>query len=478
MTERDQVRHLLRRFGFGAGPTEAAEYERLGVEGAIDRLVGWRQVDEGFPISPWEICFEPDKPDMYFDPPRIGAWWALRMLLTRRPLQENLTLFWHNHFAVGADKIEFGPSMARYVDAMRVHGGGPFAPLLAAVSTTPAMIKWLDTDTNVKGHPNENFARELFELFTLGIGNYNEADVKAAAKSFTGWGLRYLVFEPGAENLQETARAMVKSDTPMIAFCITPELHDATATDPFVLLKDTAARPETAKRIAHKLWSWYAYEDPEPAVVDRVAATISRGSIQDALRQIATMPEFWGPKSVRQKVKSPADFIIGILRQSELGPALLGMRPTSAKNDTPLAKPLRDVGGLLWYLMYQQGLQLLYPPDVGGWHWGRAWLTSQNLAERMKFPDLIFGVSQPDKAMTNFLRAKILAESKPSSPSDVVEALLDRFDIEFESAKRAILVKACTDAGGVDALHQPESAAKVLSGVCRLIFSSPEFQMC
>lgn len=489
MTTRDQVRHLLRRFGFGPSLAELAQYEPLGVDGAIARLIDYEKLDEGFPISPWEICFEENMPDMYLDPPRIGVWWALRMFMTKRPLQENLTLFWHNHFAVSAQKVEFGPMMANYVEAMRANANGHFPTLLEAASTTPAMLRWLDTDMSVKGHPNENFARELMELFTMGIGHYTEADVKEAARAFAGWGLRYLVFEAGAENAQARLKESVKTGQPMIAFCLTPELQDAGPktilgqTDAFTgydVLKLTANRPETATRICKKLWEWYAYSDPEPKIVEKLAGVFKSNDLQvkPVLKEIAQMPEFWSEKCIRQKVKSPADFIVGIMRQFDLQPVVGGMHSATAKPDTPLPKPLRDTGGLLWGSMYQQGLMLLYPPDVGGWHWGKAWLSSANMAERMKFAGMIFGVNQPDKVLANFLGTKIRNERKPASPEDLVDALLETFDAEFDATKKAVLVKACADAGGPDALASPDGASKVLHSVCRLMFSSPEFQMC
>lgn len=489
MTTRDQVRHLLRRFGFGPSLADLKLLEPMGVDGAISHLIDYEKVDEGFPVSPWEICFEDKMPDMYVDPPRIGAWWGLRMLVTKRPLQENLTLFWHNHFAVSAQKIEFGPIMADYLQAIRANANGNFPALLEAVSTTPAMLRWLDTDMSVKGHPNENFARELFELFTTGIGHYTEADVQEAARAFAGWGIRYLIFESGGENVQMRLKEAVKTDQPMVAFCMSPALQDtgrktvlgqSQAWDGYGVMRLAATRDETAKRICHKLWEWYGHYEPDSKIVGKLAATFKSSdySIKAVLKQIASMPEFWTEKTVRQKVKSPAEFIVGILRQFDLQAIITASRPPSSKSDTPLPKTMRDTGGLVWGSMYQQGLALLYPPDVGGWHWGKAWLTSANMAERMKFPATIFGVNQPDKVLAVYLGARIKNEYKPANPEQVVDALLEIFDAEFPSAKKAVLVKACTEAGGPDALAKPETASKLLYSVCRLIFSSPEFQMC
>lgn len=489
MTSREQIRHLLRRFGLQPSLGELTMYEPMGLDAAIAHLLDYDKVDEGFPISPWEICFEKGKTEMYVDPPRIGIWWALRMLMTKRPLQENLTFFWHNHFAVSAQKVEFGPLMCSYVEALREHAAGHFPTLLEVASTTPAMLRWLDTDASVKGHPNENFARELMELFTMGIGNYAETDVKEAARAFTGWGLRYLIFEAGGENAQSRLREAARNDLPMVVFCDAPELHDSGLKtvlgqsgtwNGFDVLRLAAGRPETARRIVGKLWEWYAYADPEPKIVDKLASAFRKGDLQikPVLREIATMPEFWSDKCIRQRVKSPAEFIVGILRQVEVIPILANMRPAGSKADTPLPDMLRGVGGLVWGSMYQQGLALLYPPDVSGWRWGKSWLTSANMYERMKFAPTIFGVNQPDKGLAAHIGNKIKTAYKPSNPEHVVDGFLELFDADLGSAKRAVLVKACAEAGGPEALNTPDGCSRVGHAVCRLIFSSPEFQMC
>jgi uncharacterized protein (DUF1800 family) len=196
------------------------------------------------------------------------------------------------------------------------------------------------------------------------------------------------------------------------------------------------------------------------------------------LKEITTMPEFWSTQCIRQKVKSPVEFIVGILRQFDLQAMVAASRPATSKPDTPLPKMFRDTGGLCFGSMYQQGLALLYPPDVSGWHWGTAWLSSSNMAERMKFSARIFGAGQEDKVLSVYLGNKIKNERKPTSAEDVVDAILDIFDADFGASKRAILIKACADAGNPTELNKPQVASNVLHSVCKLVFSSPEFQMC
>src|SRR5579862_8257176 len=319
MTDREKIAHLLRRFGMGAGTLEMAKYEPLGVQGTLDRLLDYEKVDEAFPIGPWEIAFEKDKTEVYVDPFRFAAWWSLRLLMSERPLEQKLALFWHSHLVVGADKVEFGPTMVEYLETLRTLGGSEFAPLLTAISRTPAMIKYLDGDANLRGSPNENFGREVMELFTLGIGSYTEDDVKNAARAFTGFGLRFPLYEGGADAVQPRLRDGLVKGNPMLVATYSPALHDD---GPKTILGETknfgfdealamlAGRSETAKHLGRKLFEFFAFRNPPQPVLDKVtqAFTASGGNVRKALRGIAEMDEFWGDACVRQQVKSPVDF--------------------------------------------------------------------------------------------------------------------------------------------------------------------------
>ncbi|HTQ09959.1 MAG TPA: DUF1800 domain-containing protein [Fimbriimonadaceae bacterium] len=489
MDKRRQIRHLLRRFGFGPSVAEVNSFEKLGVDGTIAHLLDYDKIDEGFPISQWEICFEPKQTDMYVDPQRMALWWALRLLMTKRPLQENLTLFWHNHLAVSGGKVEFGPSMTEYIQVLRDNATGHFPTMVEQVSQTPAMLRWLDTDMSEISHPNENFARELMELFTMGVGNYTETDVRQAARAFTGWSLRYYIYEAGGPHVQERLRECALKNVPMIAASFAPGLcdlgpktvlgktGDLSAHD---IIEMVSTRPETATRTTKKLWEWFGYPDPEPKIVEKLAATFKKSGyhIKPVIKEIATMPEFWSAKCIRGKIKSPADFVIGIFHQLELDDFLASLRPATTTPETPLPPLLRGIGYILWQSMSQQGLEILFPPDVSGWRWGTAWMTSANIAERMKFSATVCNVGNSDKGLVNYFGNKIKADYKPVTAEDVVNGICDIFDVEFEKDKLAILTKAATAAGGPHALDTPGGASNLCHAVCRLIFASPEFQMC
>lgn len=472
----------------GASQAELDRYEALGLDGAIDHLIDYDKEDEGFPVSPWESCFEDGKDEVYLDPYRISGWWALRMAMSQRPLEQKLTLFWHNHFAVGGDKVEFGPAMLSYIETLRKNATGDFTTLLKAVSKEPAMLRYLDTDTSIVGHANENFARELLELFTMGQGHYSEDDVHEAARAFTGWGNRYLIYEAGGDKVQEKVKESIRSGTPMIAFCTTPSLHDSGSktllgkTGPFDgddVLDIVAKRPETAQYICRKLWTFFAYDKPSAEVVNRLANvfTTSQGQIRPVLRAIASSPEFWSDDCIRTKVKSPVDFMMPIVRQMNIYPILIGTHAKPKAPTTPLPKVLRDVSGLLVGSMYQMGMLLLFPPNVSGWDWGTAWISSTNMLQRIKMGDLLMGVGQADKGLAAYF-AQQISTKKPATSAEVVSIVMNIFDASLPDAKKTMLATALEKEGGVDCLKTPEGASRGLSVVLRALFSSPEFQHC
>jgi uncharacterized protein (DUF1800 family) len=487
MTERDKIAHLLRRFGLGAGDLELRAYEPLGVQGTLDRLLDYEKIEPGFELSPWEFCFEENSNEVYLDPFRTLGYWCLRLQFTRRPLEEKLTLFWHDHFGVSAAKVEFGPMMLAHLESLRRHAAGRFETLLLAVARDPAMIRFLDTDENRRGAPNENFSRELLELFTLGIGSYSEKDVRETARAFAGWGNRFLVFERGGEKLQETARECMRTGQPMVAFCLTPDLQDGGQktilgqTGAFSgedVIRMLCARPETARHICRKLWEWFAYPSPEPAPVEALASVFqeSSGDIRKVLRALAARPEFWSERCVRNLPKSPVDFTIAITRQSGANEFLLALRPKGKDPLEPLPKALRDVAGMLAGLMSQQGMLLLYPPDVDGWEWGEDWLTEQALAIRARLGEMLMGVGQQDKGLAALLASRIVRDRNPQSAAEVVDGILSVFDGKLGQDKTAILVEACQKQGGPASLRAPETASPMLGTVLKLLFATPEFQ--
>lgn len=489
MTEREKVAHLYRRLGFGATTEEIARGEREGAKATASRLIDFDGVDDGFPISPWSFCFDEGKDEIYLDSFRPAVYWSLRMVMSQRPLQEKLALFWHDHFAVSGSKVEAGPMMLHYLEILRNLGSGNFRDLLLEISQSPAMCFWLDTHENLKDAPNENFAREVMELFTVQIGNYTERDVQEAARAFTGWGVRYLVFEKGGENVQEVARDCILRGRPMFTFAYSPELHDTgiktvlgkrgnlTGEDVIDFL---AGHPKTQTAICKKLWEFFVYENPAESIISELVNVFqsSNGNIRKILWAIVQHPEFWSERAIRTKIKSPVDFSVSILRQLRLNSFLIEAHGKTPKPFVAAPKALRDIGGAAFGLSTQQGLSPLFPPNVAGWDWGTAWITPNNMMYRNQVGQLIVGTADDNYVGSGVIALRLTELGADKSPQGVVDGLLTLFDAKLPDEKRAVLIEGCRKHGGHMALTEPQPRANMLGIVLRGLFASPEFQFC
>lgn len=488
MNDRDKIAHLLRRFGLGAGKYEVDEYAKLGVEGTINALIEYDKVDEQFPVNPWEETGYGTDGLIMFDPPKFASWWTLRMMLTRRPLQEKLTLFWHDHFAVSAEKVADGPNMLLYQQTLRQHANGNFRTLLREVSKTPAMIFYLDTHQSTAEHPNENFAREVMELFTLGIGNYTEKDVKEAARAFTGWSLHYSDIggnRPYEKVVEEAAR---KGRSPL-SFCNVPSLHDDSEKtilgktakfDGDMVLNTLCDDPNCARFITDKLAKWFIEGPISGALQTKLAKTFTDNNleIKPVLREIAASNEFWADAEVRRRPKSPPDYYVAIFRQLALQAILLQLRGVVKDVYKPMRPEVKGVGDALLFLMSREGFLLTYPPNVGGWDWGASWITTSNMTMRIQLPNTIFRGEDASRPIAAYLAGKLAAEFKPDTPEKVVDAMLQVFDGDLPSEKRTLLAKACADSGGPAVLADKEKASMMIVNVMKLLVAAPEFQTC
>lgn len=484
MDTKEKIAHLLRRFGLGAGRIEVERYSKYGLDGTIERLIHYEKIEEPFEISPWEFVIQQDQKTLALDPFHIAAWWAVRMVLTQRPLQHKLALFWHDHFAVSGAKVDFGPMMLQYLETLLRHANGNFRTLLGAISRNPAMMRWLDNDTNVKKNPNENFARELLELFTLGIGNYTEKDVKEVARAFTGWFIFYTVSPGFGQSIEEQVREAVLQGRSITHFAVNPEAHDNDEKTIFgkkgnfdggQVLDILAEHPKTASFITRKLWEWFAYPNPEKHIQEKLERAYFDGKyeIKKILEAMVETDEFWSSKCVRRRIKSPVDFSIALLRQVDITPLMLFLRKPDATPFTPPNPILVAVGQLLIFSMQTQGMLLLYPPDVGGWEWGNAWIESGAMMERIRTAEHFFG-DENDPRLSEFFAGRI-KETSPSDLESAVRAILDYYDAALPDEKVRTLVKAAEKAGGLEALSHSKSASRLFRSVCRVLFATPEF---
>ncbi|MCU0771718.1 MAG: DUF1800 domain-containing protein [Verrucomicrobia bacterium] len=280
----------------------------------------------------------------------LQGWWLQRMATTRRPLQEKLTLFWHGHFATSFVKVRDAHLMLRQNDLFRRHATGPWLELLVDVARDPAMLLWLDQAQSRKQHPNENFARELMELFTLGEGHYTEKDVTEAARAFTGWGYDRV-------RQQFSWRPMQHDDETKTVLGVEGPL------DGNDVISAILAKPDADRFITGKLWTFFAGNPPSPEVNESLARRFreSGQTFKPLLRTVFLSEEFYAPGVVRSQVKSPVQWLVGSVRMLErsMPPAGVSSRLTK-----------------------ELGQELFAPPNVKGWDGGVSWITTNSLLTR------------------------------------------------------------------------------------------------
>lgn len=472
MNDREKIAHILRRFGFGASEAELDYYEAKGLAGTIDLLLNYEQVDEG-----WDLPLERfSNQQGQLRIQSAQAWWIMRMCVTKRPLQEKMTLFWHDHFATSAAKVDVPMAMFKQNEIIRAGATGRFQNLLTTVSKDPAMLYWLDNHYNVAGKPNENFAREVMELFTLGIGHYEEKDIQEASRAFTGW-----TFGVGPQGRK------LDRITPRSRFLLRDSEHDYGSKtvlgntgsfdgeDIFGIL---CGQEQTAKYIATKIWSWFAYLQPEPELINGLSRKFYENGldIKKLLREVMESPAFYSQKAIRRVYKNPIDFTVSTIRQLGVAVQLL-----ESVKDAETTEVFRRVAPVFVtnQASKSMGLELFYPPDVDGWPSGSAWISSATMVERIKWADRLFAPPNrtPGQRGPQSLRLPIfhVMEEDPT-PMGVAKALTSLFDAPMTPAKLDQLAKAASDAS--EGSITPQNANTVAVAVCRLIFGAPEFQFC
>jgi uncharacterized protein (DUF1800 family) len=403
----DRARHLIDRAGFGAPPEDIARLAAMTPEQAVATLLDYQSVpnDHLAPFDPsgvWDPSlrdFPPSrvaateraertgealgarvKPagerrlqpvvDRFFywlratmlETRRLAHWWADRMVATNRPLEEKMALFWHGHFATGEEKIRDYRKMEQQLALLHRRATGNFRTLLIEVARDPAMLAYLDAAENVKGAPNENFAREVMELFTMGVGHYSEKDIREAARAFTGWIDDDLDFKVD----------LVKHDDGAKTFL------DRTGNfDGVDILDIILEQKVTAEYIAAKLYKFFVRENISPDLARRLGAVLRDNDYEIAplMRTIFLSRDFYSPPSVGTRIKGPIELIVSTYRK-------LGVKHLPGIPD-------------LYMVSRELGQTLLNPPTVAGWAQGRAWITPGlllargNFARDVLFPDII-----------------------------------------------------------------------------------------
>jgi uncharacterized protein (DUF1800 family) len=350
-----RVVHLHRRAGFAARWAEIQRDLKEGPKASIDRLLAGRAYRDPVPA---DFARAADvlggAAGDSGEPMRLRAWWVYRMLFGPDPLGERLTLMWHNHFATSNLKVDDLAAMRRQNEVFRKYARAPFGELLGAVLRDPAMLVWLDAPANRKGHPNENLARELMELFTLGIGHFSETDVKEAARALTGW------------SIKDDAFAEVESVHDQGEKTILGQKGRWKAPD---LARILLEHPATVHRIASRICQLLLGEKAPPSDdLDALASGLRRRGLDVgwAVETVLRSRRFFADDNLGNRVLAPVEFVLGAARALEM------FEPPA--NTLILAE---------W--ITRLGQELFYPPNVGGWPGGRAWLTSRSLIARVNF---------------------------------------------------------------------------------------------
>jgi hypothetical protein len=404
----DFAAHLLERAGFGGTPQEIDALAKLTPAQAIARLVRFEGTDIS-QLPPFEHSgihdpglepFPPTRPavtdlakekgealgikvkptgnrrlqpvvDEFFywlrasvlETNRVSYWWANRMLTSPRPLQEKMALFWHGHFASNEAKVRDYRKLLIQLELFQKQGTGNFRDLTVAVAQDPAMLSFLDAGVNVKGASNENFAREIMEIFTMGVGHYTETDIREAARAFTGWNYVDTKFVVNKDQHDDGEKTFLGH---------TGRLDGVDVID--IIMQ----QPATADYIAGKIYRYFVREDLSPELQKKLGAILrdKHYEITPLLETIFLSRDFYSPASVGTQIKSPVQLAVSTYKK-------LGQKNIPGVPDFNLATSAL-------------GQQLFSPPTVAGWAGGQSWITPglllerANLARDILFPDISF----------------------------------------------------------------------------------------
>ena len=344
--DRAAAAHLYRRAGFAASTAQLDVALKRSPQDVVAQLMQPADAKGHFAD---EMARMGDSMLASGNARNLSAWWLYRMLYTPDPLLEKLTLFWHGHFATSAAKVTDPKLMLAQNELLRTHARGSFREMVAGIARDPAMLLYLDSATNRKLHPNENFAREVMELFCLGLGNYTERDIQEVARSFTGWEVRRGEFQFNPYQHDEGIKSF---------------LNQSGNFDGDDAVRIVLEQPAAPRFIATKLIRFFVFDEPEPpaALVDPLAEELVAGdwNVGPIVQRILASQLFFSPMATAHKVRSPVELAVGLLRTLE--------------GTTNLYRLAEEVD--------QIGQAPFFPTNVKGWDGGRAWINSASLLGR------------------------------------------------------------------------------------------------
>ncbi len=454
-TEISLLAHLMRRAGFSARREELERYQAKGYDATIDWLLDPSE-DDGIDQDIVERYYI-DIDDLRNNDP-TNAWWLYRMINTANPLQEKMALFWHGLFATAYEKIENGRAVASQIETFRSLGLGNFRTMLVELSRDPAMIIWLDNDTNHREALNENYGRELLELFSMGVGNYTEDDVKECARAFTGWTIanRNARYPWGPFPLEFEYRPWDHDDSVKTFLGEQGRFNGEDIID--IIVK----QPATGRFIAERLYNFFVSDDPAPAdAIEALSAAYFESNYNmRSVMDVLLRSEFF-KDSAYAKVKSPAEVVAAILRMvGDFQEPRPGLLETTFESK-------------------YMGQELLNPPTVEGWHTGKEWIDSGSLVGRVNFAS--DQVGDLNHVGVQDIVDRLARKGGTVTPEQLVDGCLDLIGpLPVEEKTRTSLVGKAMNGGNLSLETEAdrEEFARRVTEMLQLIVATREFQFC
>ena len=466
--QRKLAAHLARRAGFGATPEELGRYSEMKYEDLVEDLLNPREPNS----IPDDLIFRRHV-DLHALQGHSPAYWAYQMVSSSCPLEEKIALFWHGVFATGENKLNNVGVLTNQIDMFRRHGMGRFDDLLIELSKDPAMIIWLDNHTNHKDSINENYGREILELFSMGVGNYTEDDIKECSRAFTGWTVKngeYMAMMAQKDSIWPYGRIFWHHEYRKHDHDDGPKsfLGESGPFDGQDVVEIICRQDATASFVSRHLYNFFVADEVpvpqwnetpprDPDAIEQLAAAYFEHDhdIRSVLRVLFNSDFF---KQARfHRVKSPAEVIIGTLRRT-------GEYQVPDGGNSGIYTVMEE-GGFM-------GQKLLDPPSVEGWHTGEEWITSGSLVDRVNFAaQHMSDASNP--GVQDMVSRVSGADASDSGPEELVNACLDVLGpIEVGDETRALL-NAVASAGMEDGVSQ-----ELILDLFKLIVSSREYQLC
>jgi uncharacterized protein (DUF1800 family) len=439
-----RINHLLRRAGFGVTRAEYDHYQSLGLDRAIDELVNYTAVDDSAAEK-----LASQVPVDGQNRQNLTAWWMVRMANTKRPLQEKMALFWHGLLTSQLSVVKDPALMLRQNEFFRSNAMATFPEVLKGISADPAMMLYLNISGSQKSAPNENYARELMELFSLGVGNYTEQDVRQSARAFTGWVV------PRTGTAQDISYGDPVFRPERFDNGVKTFLGKSGNFRPDDIIDIIVEQPASARFIVNKLFSFFIYQGADDATLQPFIDVYSKSnkSIKATVEAMLRSDEMYSPRAYRALVRSPVEYMVAAIKAvglQENAAQVLGLAQRSGQTFTTI------------------GQVLFEPPNVAGWPGGATWLNSATMFARLNFINLVTGGSQAGRN----LRSQVV---QPDLNAGTASQALDHYlpfvlDDNLPPDARQVLVDY---AGGPDA----QLDADRLRSLVYLVLASPQFHL-